>query len=481
MIWRVLTQRPPPPVYYRVLIWALQGASMKRAAVTLVEVLVVIAIIGLLAALLLPAIQSARESSRRTKCATNVRQMALALHAYADTHSVLPASARSGNLSFHVTLLPHLEQEALYGQFDSLAVNALEYDGSLFDVRVSTYECPSDGSGFGGRGQGARTNYHGNSGTGVQQYGFNGLFLFGYSTDRPPGSISHLPLSAITDGLSQTAMLGEIATGDGSLDPRRCVWQFDTAALELQPFAGACRDAPGSATAMLGMTRGRPWPKVSYFWSVYNHVLPPNSPSCCAAMAVRNSLFTAGSMHPSVVNTGFADGSVQITIESIDELACASSARVQAIHSPFQFQWRSAMFRSLQSGAFVATFLVLALCPALLADWSIGEPAGTWGDPTIKNTPQGSFGSQGEGPGDTTWEYFFQFKRTSGSDFDPYGYTRETSSNPVSQIQTNSIGMWMTTCYPDPLDENYPVGDYYVTISGVAGPDPLRRFNVRNP
>jgi prepilin-type processing-associated H-X9-DG protein/prepilin-type N-terminal cleavage/methylation domain-containing protein len=58
----------------------------KRAAFTLVEVLVVIAIIGVLVAVLLPAVQATREATRKMTCQSNLRQIALAVHAYYDTH-----------------------------------------------------------------------------------------------------------------------------------------------------------------------------------------------------------------------------------------------------------------------------------------------------------------------------------------------------------------------------------------------------------
>src|SRR5262245_17667249 len=126
----------------------------RRRGWTLVEVLVVLSIIAALVALLLPAVQWARESSRRVGCQSNLKQIGLALQSYHDAMRRFPSgylSATNGRgdhtgpgWSWTAQLLPYLEQEPLANRIDSrFHVEAPQHA----DVRVSRVRlclCPSD-------------------------------------------------------------------------------------------------------------------------------------------------------------------------------------------------------------------------------------------------------------------------------------------------------------------------------------------------
>ncbi len=145
--------------------------AAARRGFTLIELLVVIAIIGTLVGLLIPAIQMVRESVRKTNCASNLKQIGLALHNYEEGHKAYPAGAYwSSNPSspkkgsILIRLLPYLEENNVYNGFDW---NAPAVEDSFFratGARVAATEipiffCPSDDSGtllFGDR---AITNY----------------------------------------------------------------------------------------------------------------------------------------------------------------------------------------------------------------------------------------------------------------------------------------------------------------------------------
>src|SRR4029079_1612535 len=126
--------------------------SMRRPwvrAFTLVELLVVIAIIGTLVALLLPAVQRARESSRRSSCLSNVRQLALAATEYDTRHRRYPAlfdvlsaheqASDSGErfTTWAVMLLPEMERQAIYDEY-------AKGKTPMPKMYVESYVCPSN-------------------------------------------------------------------------------------------------------------------------------------------------------------------------------------------------------------------------------------------------------------------------------------------------------------------------------------------------
>jgi prepilin-type N-terminal cleavage/methylation domain-containing protein/prepilin-type processing-associated H-X9-DG protein len=122
----------------------------RKGGFTLIELLVVIAIIAVLVALLLPAVQQAREAARRTQCKNNLKQVGLALHNYHEAMngfppvSVLPAGRTSEPWSAHARLLPYIEQAALQDLVDWGSSAEFPTNPAVCQTRVAIYLCPSE-------------------------------------------------------------------------------------------------------------------------------------------------------------------------------------------------------------------------------------------------------------------------------------------------------------------------------------------------
>lgn len=192
-------------------------ADRQAKGFTLIEILVVIAIIGVLIALLLPAVQSARESARRISCVNNLKQVGIALHNYHDRDGVLPMGYayqlgyRWGGFGWATAILPDMEQKPLFQaiNFDSAAWDSA--NSTACETIVSFYLCPSDETSFHGRleREGLRfamSSYAANFGPGDMD---------AHPDDRrgPFGRNSRVGWSDMRDGLSQTLAVGERHNG----------------------------------------------------------------------------------------------------------------------------------------------------------------------------------------------------------------------------------------------------------------------------
>jgi prepilin-type N-terminal cleavage/methylation domain-containing protein len=229
---------------------------LARPGFTLVELLVVVAIIGVLVALLLPAIQAAREAARRNSCGNNLKQLGLALQNYHDARktfpyqSVVTTSSGTGMMTtttgigpnWVVGVLPFVEGTNVLTLYNKQAffVDAAQ-NASFHAANLPFMRCPSDGYGatpyngtnLGGPGAGAnwaRGNYGANAAVnGMNGYSYIGLTGSNWTTLTIRGVM--LPnvacsMKQINDGTSKTVILAELRA-DISPNAERgswCLW-----------------------------------------------------------------------------------------------------------------------------------------------------------------------------------------------------------------------------------------------------------------
>ncbi|HVU89850.1 MAG TPA: DUF1559 domain-containing protein [Pirellulales bacterium] len=303
---------------------------LRRAAFTLVELLVVIAIIGFLIALLLPAVQAARESSRRVSCANNLKQLGLALLECYDAQQHFPAG-RGGPtplvFSPQAYILPYVEQNGLYGQLDlksaptTLGIAGVTYSGAnnaaAAAQAVRVLQCPSDpaegqvpGSTFGG------TNYVANTGSGTVD---NGTLV---SADGVFYLTSAVRFADLVDGSSHTAAFSERMLGTGLTLNVPTLSQSDAAYYVLELGNGIDASVLNCATLATGdwySTRSAKWILGNYGNTLYNHFYGPNATTYdCMNQAQQKGFMAARSNHPSGVNLLACDGSARFIATNID-------------------------------------------------------------------------------------------------------------------------------------------------------------------
>jgi prepilin-type N-terminal cleavage/methylation domain-containing protein len=185
----------------------------RRKAFTLVELLVVVAIVGVLIGLLLPAIQAVRAAARRSSCMNHVRQLAIACLNFESAHMHFPPGItdddtdhRSALHTGFVFLLPFMEQGNLATQIDLQQSWQSPANQFLQTVSVPLFECPDSPSVVSQNGGtiGQASDYAFSKG--------NDAFL----TNQPPSGISginsEIAFGEITDGASHTFLIGEAAS-----------------------------------------------------------------------------------------------------------------------------------------------------------------------------------------------------------------------------------------------------------------------------
>ena len=233
------------------------------AGLTLVELLVVTTIIGILIALLLPAVQAAREAARNMQCQNNLKQLGLAVLNYESAHGVLPPASQwdaadMPALPFHAAgafrinwvglVLPFLDQQPLYDSVNKSAYVSDPTNTAYRGTRLAVMLCPSDAynqTPFNGSkssetasfGDGwARGNYAANASQGAlngttQCYPYTGSINdcgAGASTDGwkltsmrgVMGANTAVTMDQISDGASNTLLLAEVRAGLAEMDGR---------------------------------------------------------------------------------------------------------------------------------------------------------------------------------------------------------------------------------------------------------------------
>ena len=278
-------------------------ASRSRDGFTVVELLTVIAIVGLLLSLIAPAVMVVRQRARQIECANHLKQLGLAQHFFHEAHGHFPTTSEpfpSSSAGLQ-RLVPYLKGPP------------------------GSFVCPADRRAAEGHPDGPRSYYQ-NDGCRFRRFDRNG-----FASDRdsaPSPSVFHDTRAAdITDGLSNTVAASEqlLAAPDDArftesqlrADPHRYFWYTSLMYPDEETLATAC-----------GVDRQSPYPLAFVTSSIrrlgYDHILPPNSIGCIngpyagPAQGYNRAALPASSQHGGYVNVLLADGAVRCVADHVD-------------------------------------------------------------------------------------------------------------------------------------------------------------------
>jgi prepilin-type N-terminal cleavage/methylation domain-containing protein/prepilin-type processing-associated H-X9-DG protein len=306
---------------------------LRRSGFTLVELLVVISIIAVLTALLLPAVQSARESSRRVVCQNNIRQIGVAVQSYVSSKRILPAIYNGSFIAAPVTtthtfhmhswrsaILNELEQATVFNLLDMTVPATDPKNQVAINTTIPIFICPSTANTHEVvpevcsiddptliNGTAARSDYEVVYGTHViattdfssVRWGAWGEPLYDPIENTSRG-FRRARLGDVTDGLSNTLLVGERG---GRPDI------FDRGQSEVPyPYHGYV-NSPDCHQAAWAIT-------TYWWWLVFWHEQRVND---------TNKTGVYG-FHPGGANVALADGAVRFLADSLDSAVLAAMA-----------------------------------------------------------------------------------------------------------------------------------------------------------